>query len=133
MKRTFYLIIIFNILLLSVLYLAYYLQVNAETYSDESLGFSYSFNILFTFIFTNIILILHKKIGQHLGSVFLAQLTLKIILFLFLKKFYIVDAFELPWQTFFVPYLICLFTEVSAILYLLKQKEKKQDFSSKKS
>ena len=133
MKRTFYLIIVFNFLLFIAIGLAYYLQVSAETYSYQSLEFSYSFNLLFTFIFTNIILILHKKIGQHLGFVFLAQLTLKIILFLVLKKFYVGSDFELPWQTFFVPYIICLIVEVSAILYLLKQKDKKQDFSSKKS
>ena len=130
MRRTFYLIIIFNVLLFVALGLAYYLQVSAETYSDQSLEFSYSFNLLFTFIFTNIILILHRKIGQHLGFVFLAQLTLKIILFLVLKKFYVEGAFELPWQTFFVPYIICLIVEVLAILYLLKQKDKKRDFSS---
>jgi hypothetical protein len=133
MKRTRYLIIVFNILLFTAIGLAYYLQLSADNYSYQSLDFSYSFNLLFTFIFTNIILILHRKIGQHLGFVFLAQLTLKIILFLILKKFYVVDAFELPWQTFFVPYIICLIVEVSAILYLLKQKDKKQDFSSKKS
>lgn len=133
MKQTFYLIIVFNFLLFVAISLAYYLQVSAETYSYQSLEFSYSFNLLFTFIFTNIILILHRKIGQHLGFVFLAQLTLKIILFLVLKKFYIENAFELPWQTFFVPYIICLIVEVSTILYLLKQKDKKQDFSSKKS
>jgi len=133
MRHTYYLIIIFNILLFLTLGLAYYLQVNAETYSYQSLEFSYSFHLGFTFIFTNIILIVHKKIGQHLGFVFLAQLTLKIILFLFLKKYYVEAAFELPWQTFFVPYLICLITEVSAILYLLSNKEKKQDYGSKKS
>ena len=133
MKRTLYLIIVFNLSLLIALGLSYYFQIRAESYSVQSLEFSYSFNILFTFIFTNIILILHSKISQYLGFVFLVQLTLKIILFLFLKKFYVEGAFKLPWQTFFVPYIICLIIEVTAILYLLKKKDKRQDFSSEKT
>ncbi len=133
MKRTITQVLVFNLLLLLFSGLAFYFQSDFQNFSNESLHFSYIFNLSFTLLFTDLIFLLNKKIGQYLGFVFLGQLTLKIILFLFLKKFYIAGAFELAWQVFFLPYLICLLLEVAAILLLLYSKDKKQDFPSQKS
>ena len=133
MKRTITQVLAFDLLLVIFSGLAFYLQSDSQNVSDESLHFSYIFNLSFTLLFTDLIIILNKKLGQYLGFVFLGQMTLKIILFLFLKKFYIAGTFELAWQVFFLPYLICLLLEVAAILFLLYAKDKKQDFPSQKS
>ena len=133
MKRTISQVLAFDLLLVIFSSLAFYLQSDSQNVSDESLHFSYIFNLSFTLLFTDLIIILNKKLGQYLGFVFLGQMTLKIILFLFLKKFYIAGTFELAWQVFFLPYLICLLLEVAAILFLLYAKDKKQDFPSQKS
>jgi hypothetical protein len=130
MKRTITQVLAFDLLLVIFSGLAFYLQSDSQNVSDESLHFSYIFNLSFTLLFTDLIIILNKKLGQYLGFVFLGQMTLKIILFLFLKKFYIAGTFELTWQVFFLPYLICLLLEVAAILFLLYAKDKKQDFPS---
>ncbi len=130
MKRTISQVLAFDLLLVIFSGLAFYLQSDSQNVSDESLHFSYIFNLSFTLLFTDLIIILNKKLGQYLGFVFLGQMTLKIILFLFLKKFYIAGTFELAWQVFFLPYLICLLLEVAAILFLLYAKDKKQDFPS---
>jgi|GEM_PF-1856079 len=133
MKRTISQVLAFDLLLVIFSGLAFYLQSDSQNVSDESLHFSYIFNLSFTLLFTDLIIILNKKLGQYLGFVFLGQMTLKIILFLFLKKFYIAGTFELAWQVFFLPYLMCLLLEVAAILFLLYAKDKKQDFPSQKS
>ena len=130
MKRTITQVLAFDLLLVIFSGLAFYLQSDSQNVSDESLHFSYIFNLSFTLLFTDLIIILNKKLGQYLGFVFLGQMTLKIIFFLFLKKFYIAGTFELAWQVFFLPYLICLLLEVAAILFLLYAKDKKQDFPS---
>ena len=130
MKNVALLIFIFNSLLVFALGVSYYLQVNTDAFASQSLAFSYSFNFIITSLFSNLIILFNRTLGQYLGFVFLGQLTLKIILFIIMKKVYIADAFELPWQAFFVAYIICLTTEVTAILYLLKQKGKNEDFSS---
>lgn len=133
MKVKTWQILIFNSLLFILNGTAYYWQVELATFSRESMIFSYVFNVMITFVFTNLILLLNHKIDQYLGFVFLGQLTIKILLYLLLDKFYVSERFELAWQVFFVPYLLCLTLEVSVILILLKYKDKNQKFSSKKT
>lgn len=125
-------VLVFNAVLIIANGLAFYLQYEYSALPDESLRFSYGFNLLLTLGFTNVILILQNTFKQFLGFVFLAQLTIKIIAFMLLKKFYVADRFELSWLAFFVPYLICLIAEVATILYLIKIKDQAGDFSSKK-
>lgn len=126
-------VMVFNAVLITANAIAFYLLYEFSAVSTQSLQFSYGFNVSLTLIFTNLILILQNTLKQFLGFVFLAQLTLKIIAFMLLKKFYVADRFELSWLAFFVPYIICLITEVSTILYLLKIKDQAGDFSSEKS
>ncbi|MDR9401475.1 MAG: hypothetical protein RI558_08650 [Psychroflexus sp.] len=126
-------VMVFNAVLIIANVIAFFLLYEFSAVSTQSLQFSYGFNVLLTLIFTNLILILQNTLKQFLGFVFLAQLTLKIIAFMLLKKFYVADRFELSWLAFFVPYIICLITEVSTILYLLKIKDQAGDFSSEKS
>jgi hypothetical protein len=126
-------VMVFNAVLIIANVIAFFLLYEFSAVSTQSLQFSYGFNVSLTLIFTNLILILQNTLKQFLGFVFLAQLTLKIIAFMLLKKFYVADRFELSWLAFFVPYIICLITEVSTILYLLKIKDQAGDFSSEKS
>lgn len=126
-------VMVFNAVLIIANVIAFFLLYEFSAVSTQSLQFSYGFNVLLTLVFTNLILILQNTLKQFLGFVFLAQLTLKIIAFMLLKKFYVADRFELSWLAFFVPYLICLIAEVITILYLLKIKDQAGDFSSKKS
>jgi hypothetical protein len=111
--------------LLCVFALHSYLQIkmNNEAFSNN-LILNYCFNYLLTIIFFGVLIYYKERKSEQLGFIFLFSSLLKFILFFFFiyPDIQALNGMKnLGFVSFFVPYSICLFTEIYFLIKLLNK------------
>lgn len=87
--------------------------------NQDVVQFSYVFNGIYTTVIIGLIILLSKRLKDHLGLIFLAGSFLKIALFLGIAKWVGIDMNKSVFVDFFVAYLICMVIEVFIVAKIL--------------